>query len=60
MIYIHYCPSCRAVRMQSGHKTRCPACSASMPEQKITFTEYTNMSQKERDRFLEDLLRKYS
>lgn len=55
MMYIHYCQRCDKIHLLSGHKSCCPACTASLAELPVSFLEYENMDVQTR----EQLKKKY-
>lgn len=53
MMYIHYCRACSHIHILNGHKMNCPRCDGPLTELLISYLEYVNLSQQERDEFLE-------
>lgn len=58
MLYIHFCHKCQRFHILNGHKNICPVCSGQMFESTIAFTEFTNLSENEREEYKQSLLNK--
>lgn len=53
MMYIHYCKNCSRFHILNGHKQVCPACDESLTEMQITYLEFVDLSNHERELLLE-------
>lgn len=51
MMYMHYCPHCKRMFMLNGHHLRCPKCSDSVSELKISYIDYVKLDMDERIKF---------
>lgn len=56
MMYIHFCKKCARFHILNGHKMTCPACHFSLNEMRMSYMEYINMSQIEREELLNKCL----
>lgn len=52
MIYIHYCNHCDFIHLLSGHRTNCPNCQEELTELKISYQDYFQMNQRQREHLL--------
>ena len=50
MMYIHYCQACNRIHILNGHKSICPSCEQKLTELKISYLEYIELGQEERDK----------
>lgn len=55
MMYVHFCKPCSRIHILNGHKQRCPRCSGTLTELKLSYLDYTSLNIEERARFLEKL-----
>ena len=54
MMYIHFCNNCFRFHILNGHKMVCPACRGSLTEMRMTYMDFVNMSQEDRDKLAQE------
>ncbi len=52
MMYIHYCKACSHIHILNGHKMHCPRCDGPLTELLISYLEYVDMDQEQRQTLL--------
>lgn len=65
MMYIHFCQKCSHIFILNGHKNSCPKCASSLTELKMSYMDYTALSEEQRKELMrkcadEQTLRKLS
>ena len=49
MIYIHFCKRCARFHMRNGHKNNCPICGKKTVEANMSFIDFVQLSESERE-----------
>lgn len=58
MIYIHFCKRCARFHMRNGHKDDCPICGKKTIEVQISYMEFVELTESEREMYKVSLLTK--